>query len=59
MRSTSRWSSWWTHPDSCREPEEEKNGIIKRGGRFLYAVVEADVPKVTITIRKSYGGAYA
>ncbi len=39
--------------------EEEKNGIIKRGGRFLYAVVEADVPKVTITIRKSYGGAYA
>lgn len=39
--------------------EQEKNGIIKRGGRFLYAVVEADVPKVTITIRKSYGGAYA
>ena len=39
--------------------EEEKNGIIKRGGRFLSAVVEADVPKVTITIRKSYGGAYA
>ena len=30
--------------------EQEKNGIIKRGGRFLYAVVEADVPKVTITI---------
>jgi acetyl-CoA carboxylase carboxyltransferase component len=39
--------------------EQEKNGIIKRGGRFLYAVVEADVPKVTITVRKSYGGAYA
>ncbi|HKI43227.1 MAG TPA: carboxyl transferase domain-containing protein, partial [Mycobacterium sp.] len=39
--------------------QQEKNGIIKRGGRFLYAVVEADVPKVTITIRKSYGGAYA
>lgn len=39
--------------------EQEKNGIIKRGGRFLYAVVEADVPKITITIRKSYGGAYA
>ena len=29
--------------------EQEKNGIIKRGGRFLSAVVEADVPKVTIT----------
>ena len=39
--------------------EQERNGIIKRGGRFLYAVVEADVPKVTITVRKSYGGAYA
>jgi acetyl-CoA carboxylase carboxyltransferase component len=39
--------------------EQEKNGIIKRGGRFLYAVVESDVPKVTLTIRKSYGGAYA
>ena len=39
--------------------EQEKGGIIKRGGRFLYAVVEADVPKVTITVRKSYGGAYA
>ena len=39
--------------------EQEKNGIIKRGGRFLYAVVEADVPKITITVRKSYGGAYA
>ncbi|WP_343600553.1 acyl-CoA carboxylase subunit beta [Mycobacterium sp.] len=39
--------------------EQEKNGIIKRGGRFLYAVVEAEVPKVTLTIRKSYGGAYA
>ncbi len=39
--------------------EQEKNGIIKRGGRFLYSVVEAEVPKVTITIRKSYGGAYA
>jgi acetyl-CoA carboxylase carboxyltransferase component len=39
--------------------QPEKNGIIKRGGRFLYSVVEAVVPKVTITIRKSYGGAYA
>jgi acetyl-CoA carboxylase carboxyltransferase component len=39
--------------------QQEKNGIIKRGGRFLYSVVEACVPKVTITVRKSYGGAYA
>ena len=28
--------------------EQEKGGIIKRGGRFFNAIVEADVPKVTI-----------
>jgi acetyl-CoA carboxylase carboxyltransferase component len=39
--------------------QQENNGIIKRGGRFLFAVVEADVPKVTVTVRKSYGGAHA
>lgn len=39
--------------------EQEKAGIIKREGRFLFAVGEADVPKVTVTIRKSYGGAHA
>ncbi len=39
--------------------EQEKGGIIKRGGRFFNAVVEADVPKVTVTVRKSYGGAHA
>jgi acetyl-CoA carboxylase carboxyltransferase component len=38
---------------------EEKNGIIKRGGRFFNAVVEAEVPKVTIIVRKAYGGGYA
>ncbi|WP_293001214.1 acyl-CoA carboxylase subunit beta [Mycobacterium sp.] len=38
---------------------EEKNGIIKRGGRFFNAIVEAEVPKVTIVVRKAYGGGYA
>ncbi|MGV9802900.1 acyl-CoA carboxylase subunit beta [Mycobacterium sp. NPDC003449] len=38
---------------------EEKGGIIKRGGRFFNAIVEADVPKVTVIIRKAYGGGYA
>ncbi|CRZ17553.1 acyl-CoA carboxylase subunit beta [Mycolicibacterium neworleansense] len=38
---------------------EEEKGIIKRGGRFFNAIVEADVPKVTIIIRKAYGGGYA
>ena len=39
--------------------EQEKGGIIKRGGRFFNAIVEADVPKVTIIVRKAYGGGYA
>mgnify|MGYP002132896811 CR=1 FL=1 len=38
---------------------EETGGIIKRGGRFFNAIVEADVPKVTFVIRKAYGGGYA
>ncbi|MFN8087744.1 MAG: acyl-CoA carboxylase subunit beta [Mycobacterium sp.] len=38
---------------------EEEGGIIKRGGRFFNATVEADVPKVTVVIRKAYGGGYA
>ncbi|MBX8691247.1 methylmalonyl-CoA carboxyltransferase, partial [Mycobacterium sp. 20091114027_K0903767] len=38
---------------------EETGGIIKRGGRFFNAIVEADVPKVTVIIRKAYGGGYA
>ena len=46
-------------PGALPGVEQEKGGIIKRGGRYFNAVVEADVPKVTITIRKSYGGGYA
>jgi acetyl-CoA carboxylase carboxyltransferase component len=39
--------------------EQEKVGVIKRGGRFLFAYLEATVPKVTVVVRKSYGGGYA
>ncbi len=46
-------------PGAMPGVEQEKGGIIKRGGRFFNAVVEACVPKVTITVRKSYGGGYA
>ncbi|GAA4681749.1 carboxyl transferase domain-containing protein [Gordonia humi] len=38
---------------------EEQKGTIRRSGKFLYAYVEADVPKVTVVLRKAYGGAYA
>jgi len=46
-------------PGAMPGVQEEKSGIIKRGGRFFNALVEADVPKVTIIIRKAYGGGYA
>ncbi|MFT4199745.1 acyl-CoA carboxylase subunit beta [Gordonia sp. (in: high G+C Gram-positive bacteria)] len=38
---------------------EESKGTIRRSGKFIYAYVEADVPKITVVLRKAYGGAYA
>lgn len=37
---------------------QEYDGIIRHGAKLLYAYCEATVPKVTIVVRKSYGGAY-
>ncbi len=37
---------------------QEHTGIIRNGAKLLYAFAEATVPKITITTRKSYGGAY-
>lgn len=37
---------------------QEYGGIITHGAKLLYAYAEATVPKVTIIIRKAYGGAY-
>jgi propionyl-CoA carboxylase beta chain len=37
---------------------QEHGGIIRSGAKLLYAYCEATVPKVTVTTRKSYGGAY-
>jgi len=37
---------------------QEHNGIIKHGAKLLYAFAEATVPKITIIMRKAYGGAY-
>jgi propionyl-CoA carboxylase beta subunit len=38
--------------------DQEHNGIIRHGAKLLYAYAEATVPKVTVIVRKSYGGAY-
>jgi len=37
---------------------QEWGGIIRHGAKMLYAYSEATVPKLTLTIRKAYGGAY-
>jgi acetyl-CoA carboxylase carboxyltransferase component len=37
---------------------QEHGGIIRHGAKLLYAFAEATVPKVTVIIRKAYGGAY-
>jgi acetyl-CoA carboxylase carboxyltransferase component len=36
----------------------EKAGIIRHGAKFVHAVAEATVPKLTIIVRKSYGAGY-
>lgn len=37
---------------------QEHSGIIRQGAKLLYAFCEATVPKLTVIVRKAYGGAY-
>ncbi len=38
--------------------EQEHNGIIRHGAKMAFAYAEATVPKVSLILRKAYGGAY-
>lgn len=38
--------------------EQERGGIIRHGAKLLYAYASATVPKITIILRKAYGGSY-
>ncbi|ARP43381.1 methylmalonyl-CoA carboxyltransferase [Geobacillus sp. 47C-IIb] len=38
--------------------KQEHGGIIRHGAKILYAYSEATVPKITVILRKAYGGAY-
>ena len=38
--------------------QQEYGAVISNGAKLLYAYGEATVPKVTVTLRKSYGGAH-
>lgn len=38
--------------------EQEHGGVIRHGAKMIYAYAEATVPKVSVILRKAYGGAY-
>lgn len=38
--------------------DQEHDGIIRHGAKLLYAYAHATVPKITIILRKAFGGAY-
>jgi len=38
--------------------DQEHNGIIKHGAKLLFAFSEASIPKITVILRKAYGGAF-
>lgn len=37
---------------------QEYGGIIRHGAKLMFAYAEATVPKITVILRKDYGGAY-
>jgi acetyl-CoA carboxylase carboxyltransferase component len=37
---------------------QERAGVIRHGAKLVYAFAEATVPRVTVTLRKSFGGAH-
>ena len=37
---------------------QEHGGVIRHGAKMLYAYSSATVPKITVVLRKAYGGAY-
>ncbi|MEU4349329.1 acyl-CoA carboxylase subunit beta [Streptomyces sp. NPDC023838] len=38
--------------------DQEHDGIIRRGAKLLYAYCNATVPRISVVLRKAYGGAY-
>jgi acetyl-CoA/propionyl-CoA carboxylase carboxyl transferase subunit len=38
--------------------DQEWNGVVRRGAKLLHAFAECVVPRVTLVLRKAYGGAY-
>ncbi|QYN33624.1 acyl-CoA carboxylase subunit beta [Pseudonocardia sp. DSM 110487] len=38
--------------------QHERSGVVRRGAKLLHAFAEASVPRITVILRKAYGGAY-
>ena len=38
--------------------DQEHNGVIRHGAKLLYAYCNATVPRISLVLRKAYGGAY-
>ena len=38
--------------------DQEWDGVVRRGAKLLHAFADAEVPRVTVVLRKAYGGAY-
>lgn len=38
--------------------DEERSGVVRRGAKLLHAFAAARTPRITVIIRKAYGGAY-
>jgi acetyl-CoA carboxylase carboxyltransferase component len=38
--------------------KQESNGVIRHGAKLVHAFAEASVPKVTVVLRKAFGGAF-
>ena len=43
---------------SCPAPRQEQAGVIRHGAKLVHAFAEASVPRVTVILRKAFGGAF-
>ena len=44
--------------EEARHVDQEHSGIIRHGAKLLYAYCNATVPRISLVVRKAYGGAY-
>ena len=58
MPSIFRWSLLVDVPGFLPGIEQEHGGIIRHGAKLLFAYSAATVPKITVVMRKAYGGGY-